>query len=102
VGSQATTNVISGKRYSQVPAQLVEYVAGYYGTSPAPMDQNVVDKITSLPQAKNILNAVNSEPTLEDLRRKIGESLSDEEFLMRLALSGREVDSMLAAGPIKT
>jgi oxaloacetate decarboxylase alpha subunit len=101
VGSQATTNVISGKRYSQVPAQLVEYVAGYYGAPPAPMDQNIVDKITSLPQAKNILNAVNVEPTLEELRRKIGEGLSDEEFLMRLALPAKEVDNMLAAGPIK-
>ncbi len=102
VGSQATTNVLSGKRYNQVPAQLVEYVAGYYGNPPAPMDQNIVDKIMSLPQAKNILSTMSNEPTLEELRQKVGINYSDEEFLMRLALTPKDIDTMHAAGPINT
>ncbi len=102
IGSQATTNVLSGKRYAQVPNQLVEYVAGYYGAPPMPIDQEVLDKITSLPQAKNILNANAHEPTLEELRQKVGVNYSDEEFLMRLALPAKEVDNMQAAGPINT
>ena len=102
VGSQATMNVITGKRYSQVPTQLIEYVAGYYGTSPAPIDQNVMDMICSQPQAKSIFSAGTNEPTIEELRQKIGVNYSDEEFLIRLALAEKEVDDMLAAGPLKT
>jgi oxaloacetate decarboxylase alpha subunit len=102
VGSQATMNVISGERYKTVSTQVIEYVARYYGESPAPIDKNILDKISSLPQAKNILNTEPSEPTLEELRRKIGSGLSDEEFLMRLALPDKEVEDMLAAGPVKT
>ncbi len=102
VGSQATMNVISGERYKTVPTQVIEYIAGYYGEPPAPIDQNILDKISSLAQAKNILNAEPSEPTLEELRRKIGAGLSDEEFLIRLTLPDKEVEDMFAAGPIKT
>jgi oxaloacetate decarboxylase alpha subunit len=101
VGSQATMNVITGKRYSQVPTQVIEYVAGNYGAPPAPIDQNVIDIISSQPQAKSILSAGTAEPTIEELRQKIGLSYSDEEFLIRLALTDKEVDNMIAAGPIK-
>jgi len=102
VGSQATMNVISGERYKTVPTQVIEYVAGYYGEPPALIDENILDKISSLPQAKNILDAEPREPSIEELRRKIGSGLSDEEFLIRLALPDKEVEDMLAAGPIKT
>jgi oxaloacetate decarboxylase alpha subunit len=102
IGSQATMNVISGERYKQVPTQVTEYVAGYYGQPPAPIDQNVLDKISSLPQAKAILNSEVAEPSIDELRQKIGLGISDEEFLIRLALPSSEVEDMLAAGPIKT
>jgi len=102
VGSQATMNVISGERYKQVPTQVIEYIAGYYGQPPAPVDQNVLDKISSLPQAKSILNTEPAEPSIQELRHKIGSGISDEEFLIRLALPNSEVEDMLSAGPIKT
>jgi len=102
VGSQATMNVITGKRYSQVPTQVIEYMAGYYGAAPSPIDPNIFDKVMRLPQAKNIVKAGKVEPTMEELRQKVGVNYSDEEFLIRLALGDKEVDEMLAAGPIKT
>jgi len=102
IGSQATMNVITNQRYSQVPTQVIEYVAGFYGAPPAPIDQNVMDKITSLPQAKSIMKDELVEPSMEELRQKVGVKYSDEEFLIRLALTDKEVDNMLAAGPIKT
>lgn len=102
VASQATMNIISGERYKTVPTQVIEYLAGYYGKPPAPIDQNILDKISNLPQAKSILNTEPSEPSIDELRRKIGPGLSDEEFLIRLALPDKEVEDMLATGPIKT
>jgi oxaloacetate decarboxylase alpha subunit len=101
VGTQATANIISGERYKVVPTEIIEYVAGYFGESPAPIDQNVLDKVTSSPRAKDILNKEFPQPSIEELRRKIGPELSDEELLLRIALPEKEIDDMLAAGPIK-
>jgi oxaloacetate decarboxylase alpha subunit len=36
---------------------------------------------------------------LGELRRRVGENLSDEEFLLRATMPGGQVDAMKAAGP---
>lgn len=41
VGTQATLNVITGKRYSMIPTEVKQYVRGYYGRPPAPIDPEV-------------------------------------------------------------
>ncbi|UCE10329.1 MAG: pyruvate carboxylase subunit B [Candidatus Thorarchaeota archaeon] len=41
VGTQATLNVITGKRYSMIPHEVKQYVRGYYGRPPAPIDPKI-------------------------------------------------------------
>ncbi len=41
VGIQAVLNVLQGERYKMVPQQVKEYVRGYYGKSPAPIDEKI-------------------------------------------------------------
>jgi len=41
VGTQATLNVVTGKRYSMIPTEVKQYVRGYYGRPPAPIDPEV-------------------------------------------------------------
>ena len=36
---------------------------------------------------------------LEELRKRLGASLSDEEFLLRATMPANQVDAMIAAGP---
>ncbi len=38
-------------------------------------------------------------PSVAELRRRLGVSLSDEEFLLRATMPAGQVDAMLAAGP---
>ena len=104
VGTQATINIMSGERYKQVPDGVLQYVAGWFGEPNTPIDPNVLDKITSLPRAKEFLNKELAQPTVEEIRQQmgIGPEVSDEEFLLRYSMSDREVDEMLAAGPAKT
>lgn len=104
VGTQATMNIMSGERYKAVPDGVIQYVLGWFGEPPAPIDQNVLDKVTGLPRAKEFVNKEFPQPSIKELRQQIrvGPGVSDEEFLLRFAMSDREVDSMLAAGPIKT
>jgi oxaloacetate decarboxylase alpha subunit len=104
VGTQAALNVITGERYKVIPDAVIEYAAGRFGPSPAPIDQNILDKIASAPKAKAIFDKEPAQLSMKELRQQtgIGPDVSDEEFVLRYAMSKHEVDAMLAAGPIKT
>lgn len=99
VGTQATMNVISGKRYKLVSDSIIQYVAGWFGKHNAPIDPDVLDKITSLPQAKKFINKEIEQPSVKEIRKQMGvePEVSDEEFLLRYSMKDKEVDEMLAA-----
>lgn len=46
VGTQAVMNVITGERYKLVPKEIKDYVLGYYGKAPAPLNPEIEAKIT--------------------------------------------------------
>ena len=99
VATQATMNVISGGRYKMVPDGVIEYIAGYFGEPPAPIEQDVLDKVRSLPKTKKLMNEAFPQPSVKEIRKQmaIGPGVSDEEFLLRYALGDNKVDVMLAA-----
>jgi len=41
VGTQAVLNVLMGERYKVVPKEVKNYVMGYYGKTPAPVDPEI-------------------------------------------------------------
>lgn len=45
IGTQATMNVLAGKRYEMVPQEVKDYVKGLYGRSPAKIDDKIKKKI---------------------------------------------------------
>ncbi len=45
MGVQAVLNVLAGKRYEMISNETRQYVAGYYGRSPAPVDPKLEKKI---------------------------------------------------------
>ena len=45
VGTQAVLNVITGERYKMVPNEVKNYLRGYYGRPPAPIDPAFLKKI---------------------------------------------------------
>ncbi len=45
VGTQAVFNVLTGKRWSVVSAEMKDYLAGYYGKAPGPLNLDVVSKV---------------------------------------------------------
>ena len=45
VGTQAVINVLTGKRWSVVPNEMKDYIRGYYGKAPGPMDKEIVAKV---------------------------------------------------------
>jgi oxaloacetate decarboxylase alpha subunit len=96
--TQAVMNVTNHERYKVIPDEAIRYAIGRFGKPNVPIDAKVMERIESLPRTKEL----RSEPpmaSLAELRRQLGERLSDEEFLLRATMPAGQVDAMLAAGP---
>ncbi|MCK9503747.1 MAG: hypothetical protein M0Q95_06155 [Porticoccaceae bacterium] len=100
VGIQAVLNVVTGKRYGTIPDEVVQYAAGYYGKTVAPIEADILDKIMSSARAKDVLDNPPEEPSLEDLEKKYGTTDPDE-LIYRAFLPQPDIDKMRAAGPVK-
>lgn len=101
VGSQAAINVIVGERYKQVTDQAIQYALGHWGKEGAQlMDPNVKDKILSQPRARELAEWEPPQPSLKELREKLGgPGVSDDELLLRYLVGKDDVAAMRAAGP---
>ena len=100
VGTLAVLNIVTGKRYSVIPDEVIQYAAGYYGQTVAPVDANVMDIIMSSPRAKEVLANPPAQPSAEDLRKQYG-TTDDDELILRALVPGPAIDKMRAAGPVK-
>jgi oxaloacetate decarboxylase alpha subunit len=99
ITTQAVLNVQLG-RWEQCVDSMVEFAAGIYGieeSGVAYMDQNLKDKLLSLPHAKeikekadNLVDYMNSEPTEEECYKRFGMSPKDglEKFVLNYYLRG--------------
>ena len=108
--TQAVLNVQLG-RWEQCIDSMVEHAAGLFGVEDAglpDMDQNLKDKLLSLPQAKkikeraeNIVEHLNSEPPAEELKKKLGlpPDASDEDFVLTYILMGEAMKGITPGGP---
>jgi oxaloacetate decarboxylase alpha subunit len=95
IASQAARNVIDGERWANVSDETIRYFLGHYGPSPAPVDEEIADKVLSRPNARNLADL---QPlSLEGARQRFGTRISDEDLLLRLTMPAEQVDAMVAA-----
>ena len=98
VGIQALLNVVQGERYATIPDENLMYLAGWYGTPPGEVDQEVLDRAAATARGREMMDAGHApQPSLKEIRAEYGESLSDEELLLRYLIPGTDVDEMYAA-----
>lgn len=100
VANQALFNVVTGKRYGTVPDEVIQYAAGFYGETVAPVDADVLDKIMDAPRAKEVLAHPPEHPDLAEIRKQYGTD-DDDELIYRAFVPQPDIDKMRAAGPIK-
>jgi pyruvate/oxaloacetate carboxyltransferase len=86
VGTQATLNVVLGERYKVIPAEVKNYVRGFYGLPPAPVDPLVQKKVIGDEQPIDCRPADLLPPGLEQARQEIGELAQSEEDVLSYAL----------------
>jgi oxaloacetate decarboxylase alpha subunit len=94
--TQAVMNVTGPERYGVIPDEVIRYAIGRFGKPNVPIDLKVMERIESLPRTRELRMEPSMAP-VEELRRRIGAKLSDEEFLLRATMPGGQVDAMLAA-----
>ncbi|MBT7153270.1 MAG: pyruvate carboxylase subunit B [Deltaproteobacteria bacterium] len=103
VGTQAVLNVLTGERYKTTTEEGARYVLGHYGQTPAPVDENVLDKITQTTEGRKFLNWVQPQPSIAELRKEFGHTgISDDELLLRILFPAEHIEATLTAGPINT
>jgi oxaloacetate decarboxylase (Na+ extruding) subunit alpha len=100
VGTQAVLNIVTGQRYSVIPDEVIKYAVGHYGKPVAPIELDILDRISAAPRYKDILENPPAQPTLEELRREYGD-ISDDELLLRAVVPIHDIDRMRASGPIR-
>lgn len=101
VGTISVLNIVTGKRYSVVPDEVIQYAAGYYGEPPAPIDQNAMDRIMASPRTAEILAEAPEQPDREELHRRHGTGGDDDELLLRALVPAADIERMRAAGPVR-
>jgi oxaloacetate decarboxylase alpha subunit len=96
--TQAVMNVTGKERYAVVPDEVIRYALGRFGKPNLPIAPEVMDRIDRLPRTRELRQEPFMAP-LAELRRRIGQELSDEEFLLRATMPAEQVGAMKAAGP---
>jgi oxaloacetate decarboxylase alpha subunit len=86
VGTQATLNVVLGERYKVIPAEIKNYVRGYYGRPPAPIDPEIRQKAIGDEEPIDCRPADLIQPGLEEARAGIGDLAESEEDVLSYAL----------------
>jgi oxaloacetate decarboxylase alpha subunit len=96
--TQAVMNVTGTERYAVIPDEIIRYALGKFGRPNVPIAPEVMDKIMANPRTRE-LDAEPGMADLKTLRKRIGENLSDEEFLLRATMPANLVDAMQEQGP---
>lgn len=86
VGSQAALNIVLGDRYKMATNEVINYMRGYYGRPPAPVDEEVRNKIIGNEQPIDCRPADLIEPELPKTREDFADLIQSDEDLVSLAL----------------
>ncbi len=98
IATQSVLNLVQGERYKTIPDELRKYILGYYGCPPAPIDQNLLDRV-----AKNSSDFVTGPsgshvpPVLDKIRKERGPFKSDDDLLLAAMYPDEIIKPLFAA-----
>ena len=97
VGTQAVLNVLTGKRWSIVPNEMKDYIKGYYGKAPGPMDTEIVARVLGdeKPLALDVRPGSMVTTTYDEVVAEVGDLAHSEEDVLMYALFPNEATTYL-------
>lgn len=98
VGTQSVLNVLTGSRWSVVPAEMKDYMLGYYGKAPGPFDEDIRSKVIgdAEPLSPNIAPGSLVTTTYDEVAEEIGDLAKTEEDVLMYALFPNEARAYLS------
>lgn len=105
VGTQAVMNVLTGKRWSIVSKEMRDYLMGFYGKTPAPIDEGVRERVLGSIDVEKLQREAKEAhlQTYDEAAAEIGELAESEEDVLSYALFPNEARAYLerrAAGKV--
>jgi len=85
VGNQAVTNVLVGERYKNISKEIKNYIKGEYGISPAPVSQELIEKVIGKdgkPVDCRIEDSKRTGEEFADAKSALGDLCRSEEDIM--------------------
>lgn len=86
VGTQAVMNVITGERYKMVPKESKALVKGEYGKTPAPISDEIANKILKGEKRITCRPADLIEPELDSIKEQMKGYMEQDEDVLTYAL----------------
>ena len=86
VGTQATMNVLLGERYKTIPEEVKQYVRGFYGRPPAPIDPEIQKRVIGDEEPITCRPADMLEPAIPKARKELKGITSDIEDILAYIL----------------
>ncbi|MCD8316800.1 MAG: acetyl-CoA carboxylase biotin carboxyl carrier protein [Eggerthellaceae bacterium] len=98
VGTQAVFNVLTGKRWSVISKEMKDYICGYYGKAPGPMNEEVVEKVAGNSEILDPDIAPSSlvTTTYDEVAEEIGDLAKSEEDVLMYAMFPNEARTYLS------
>ena len=86
VGTQASFNVMTGKRYKMVPNEIKDYLKGLYGKTPVEVDEAFRKSIIGDAEVITDRPANHLEPAFDKYKAEIGDLARCDEDVLTYAL----------------
>ena len=101
VVTQAMLNVVQGKRYATIPAEIRRYVLGCYGRLAGPVLPEILDRVLEeAPSGSEVITGRAGElipPALDQLRTERGPFDSDDDLLLAVFYTDAELQPLRTA-----
>lgn len=101
VGVQATNNVLAGERYKNISKEVKAYCRGEYGTSPAPINPDVMAKVLGDEKPIEGRYADTLEPVFEKTKAELGDTAKCDEDVLSYILFPQVTEKFFAARKAK-
>jgi oxaloacetate decarboxylase alpha subunit len=93
--TQATMNVMSGERWSNISDEVIDMLLGDFGDMPGTVNPDVLDRAVNSRRAERRISHPEEAPSIATLRERFGKDLSDEDLLLRAVMPTAQVDAMV-------
>ena len=93
IAVQALFNIVHGERYKVVPDEIKNHALGWYGQPVAPLDPEVMDRITGGAAPIEERPGALLKPRVDACRAALGANASDEEVILALHYKKKQLDA---------